>query len=214
MQRSKVLDEQRRTGPRRVRLRSLMLALGVTCGLCGWGLQRRVVVAAAPFLAEIAAAPHAACILVPGAKVHEDGEPCSMLVDRLAAAAQLYGEGAAPLVVVSGRGGGSMGEDEVGAMRRWLTARGVPADRIAADPDGLRTIDSVRNCREVLGMRSALMVSNDFHVPRMVFLGRRLGLESYGVAAPALVRYSPAVRWKNIGRELLARARAVLEVDL
>ncbi|MGC6488617.1 MAG: SanA/YdcF family protein, partial [Planctomycetota bacterium] len=127
--------------------------------------------------------------------------------------AALYAAGAAPRVVVSGRGGGP-GEDEVGAMRRWLIARGVPAAAILDDPDGLRTIDSVRNCRGRLGMASALLVSNDFHVPRMVFLGRRLGLDAYGVAAPALVDYSSSVRWRNCAREVLARLRACLDVYL
>lgn len=168
----------------------------------------------APYIADFAAAPSATCILVPGAKVYEDGRPCAMLVDRLAAASQLYANGAAPVVVVSGRGGGSLGEDEVGAMRRWLIERGVPADRVLDDPSGVRTIASVRHCLERLGQRSVLMVSNDFHVPRMVFLGRRLGLEAYGVAAPALSRYSSTVLWKNHAREVLARIRACVDVYL
>ena len=99
-------------------------------------------------------------------------------------------------------------------MRRWLLARGVPAEQVLDDPMGLRTIDSLRNCRDVLGMTSALVVSNDFHVPRIVFLGRSFGMEVHGVVAPALVDYPSSVRWRNLAREVLARLRACVDVYL
>ena len=191
-----------------------MLAALLAAGLSVLLLERHVVTTAGPYVTGVADAPSAMCILVPGAKVYEDGAPCSMLVDRLAAAARLYAAGAAPVVVVSGRGGGALGEDEVGAMRRWLMARGVPANHIVEDPDGLRTIDSIRNCKQALGFDSAVVVSNDFHVPRMVFLGRHLGLETYGVVAPALHTYTQSVLWRNRGREVLARLRACVDVYL
>lgn len=199
--------------PRRGRRRLALAAVGLVVA-CVALADRHLVTAAAPRLTDLQGAPDAMCILVPGAKVYDDGTPCSMLVDRLAAAAALFDAGRAPLVVVSGQGGGAPGEDEVGAMRRWLIARGVPADRIVDDPGGLRTLDSMRNCRDVLGMSSAIAVSNDFHVPRMVFLGERLGLEVHGVAAPALVAYPRSVRWRNLGREVLARVRACVDVYL
>ncbi|MEC8253105.1 MAG: ElyC/SanA/YdcF family protein [Planctomycetota bacterium] len=201
-------------GPRPARRRRRALAALLAAGIGALLLERHVVSTAAPYVTGIAGAPAAMCILVPGAKVYDDGAPCAMLVDRLAAAARLYAAGAAPVVVVSGRGGGALGEDEVGAMRRWLTARGVPPDHIVDDPDGLRTIDSIRNCKEVLGFDSAVVVSNDFHVPRMVFLGRHLGLQAYGVVAPALHTYAQGVQWRNRGREVLARLRACVDVYL
>ena len=196
------------------RRRRIALAVAVTLAALVWGADRHVAGAAEPWIVASEAAPQAMCILVPGARVYDDGSPCSMLVDRLAAAAALHAAGAAPFVVVSGRGGGSPGEDEVGAMRRWLLARGVPAEQVLDDPMGLRTIDSLRNCRDALGMSSALVVSNDFHVPRMVFLGRSFGIEVHGVEAPALVDYSTSVRWRNRGREVLARLRACVDVYL
>ncbi|MGC6487283.1 MAG: hypothetical protein ACON4Z_06540, partial [Planctomycetota bacterium] len=109
----------RRVG-RGAKARALLLAGALVVGGVVFGADRHVVATAAPRIVDLASAPAAMCILVPGAKVYADGTPCSMLVDRLAAAAALYAAGAAPRVVVSGRGGGGPGEDEVGAMRRWL----------------------------------------------------------------------------------------------
>ena len=209
-------DQQAPAPPaRRRRLRRLRRGLLVlTLLLCAavWLVQRHVVQGAEPFLHGVADAPRADCILVPGARIHADGRPYSMLEDRLAAALDLFRHGKAPAIVVSGRGGGSVAVVEVGAMRRWLQRRGVPPAAIHYDPDGLRTIDSLRNCRRTFGMSSAIVASNDFHVPRMVFLGRHFGLETYGVAAPPLSTYSLPVLWKNRGREVLARVRACIDV--
>ena len=198
----------------RRRLRRCLLALVASLVAVVVVADRFVDATARPLMFDLEDAPDAMCILVPGARVYDDGTPCAMLVDRLAAAAQLFAAGNARVVVVSGRGGGSKGEDEVAAMRRWLEAGGVPAADILEDPRGLRTIESVRNCRRALGMRSALVVSNRFHVPRLVFLGRSVGLEAYGVAAPARVSYPRSVRWRNSFRELLAKVRACLDVYL
>ena len=149
---------------------------------------------------------------MPGARIYANGEPYPMLVDRLAIARELFGLGKAPLIVVSGRGGGGLAVDEVAAMRRWLEQRGVPKHAIEDDPLGLRTVDSLRRCRAVYGHTSVIVASNDFHVPRMVFLGRHCGLVSFGVAAPPLYQYTFSALWKNRGREVLARVKAYLEV--
>ncbi len=215
-QRASVVAEPVRRA-RRVRsalLARALLLLLVALLVAVWAAHRHVVATASPYMREVGAAPTAACILVPGARIHADGTPFAMLEDRLAAARKLFRAGKAPEIVVSGRGGGGLALDEVGAMRRWLEARGVPPEAIRDDPRGLRTIDSIRNCRRALGMQSAIVVSNAFHVPRTVFLARHLELEAYGVAAPALSPYSAAVLWRNRAREVLARVRACADVYL
>lgn len=204
------------SAPRRRRrrlLRAVLVALLLVIAAV-WLVQRHVVSSAEPYVFGVGAAPRADCILVPGARIHSDGTPYSMLEDRLAVALELFRHGKAPAIVVSGRGGGGAAVDEVGAMRRWLESRGVPPAAIRDDPGGLRTIDSLRNCRQALAMSSAIVASNDFHVPRMVFLGRHFGLETFGVAAPPLYTYSLPVLWKNRGREVLARVRACIDVYL
>jgi len=177
-----------------------------------WALQSHVTAAAEGLIYSLGGVPRADCILVPGARIYPDGTPYPMLVDRLAVAAELYGLGKAPVVVVSGRGGGGLARDEVGAMRRWLVQRGVPAAAVQDDPLGLRTVDSLRRCRQVYGHTTAIVVSNDFHVPRMIFLAQEVGLRASGVVAPPLYAYSTSTLWSNRGREILARVRACLDV--
>lgn len=194
------------------RLRRFALWGGLLVSAATWLVQHHVVSSAEPFVFAVGDVPRADCILVPGARIYSDGAPYPMLVDRLAIAAELYHLGKAPVVLVSGRGGGGLARDEVGAMRRWLVGRGVPAAAIQEDPLGLRTIDSLRRCGAVYKHASTIVVSNDFHVPRMVFLARRFGLQGFGVVAPPLFEYSTSTLWSNRGREVLARVRACLDV--
>lgn len=190
----------------------LLLAVGlIVGGAITWLVQDHVLGTAEPHLYAVGDVPAADCILVPGARIYSDGEPYPMLVDRLAVAKRLFESGKAPRVLVSGRGGGSLGVDEVASMRRWLERHGVPADCIQEDPVGLRTLDSLLHCRDVYQHRSVIVASNDFHVPRMIFLGLHFGLETHGVVAPPLHQYSLMTLIKNRGREVLARGRACLD---
>ena len=190
----------------------IALALMLVGGATVWGVQSHVVGTAEPFVFLAHDVPEAGCILVPGARIHADGTPYGILIDRLAMALELYRAGKAPRIVVSGRGGGGLAVDEVAAMRRWLRENGVPDEAIRDDAHGYRTLDSMRNCRQVANASSVIVTSNDFHVPRMVFLGRHLEFECYGVAAPALRRYSWSTMLQNRGREVLARVRACIDV--
>lgn len=156
----------------------------------------------------------AEALVVPGARIHPDGRPFHMLVDRLDAALQLWQQGAAPRILLSGRGGGELGRDEVAAMRRWLMARGVPGEALVDDGFGLRTIDTMRRCRDVFGFRRVVVVTNEFHLARSVFLARHAGLDALGYGAPALVDYGLRTSVRNQGRELLARSAAWCEVFL
>lgn len=178
------------------------------------GANAYVVQAASPHIVAAAEATPADCIVVPGARIHADGRPYSLLVDRLVAAEALWRRGCAPRIVLSGRGGGGLGEDEVAAMRRFLAARGVPAAAMVDDPLGLRTIDTMVRCRDVFGMKSALVVTNPFHVARSVYLARRAGLDARGVEAPYGHAYSFGTMLRNRGRECLARVVACLDVHV
>lgn len=186
----------------------MALALALALGAMHW----HVLAVAAPYIVPAAAVGAADCIVVPGARIHPDGRPFHLLADRLAAARELFLLGKAPRIVLSGRGGGGLASDEVGAMRRWLVERGVPAAALVDDPLGLRTIDTMRRCRTEYGMRSAILVTNAFHVARAVFLARRVGLDARGVAAPYLHAYSTGTMLRNRGREVAARVRAWLDV--
>lgn len=203
------------TPPRPARGRALrrwLLAAAALAVVAVGAAQQHVVAAAAPFVRAASEAPAADAIVVPGARIHADGRPYSLLVDRLVAAEGLWRRGTAPKLLLSGRGGGSVAEDEVAAMRRFLAARGVPDAAMVDDPLGLRTIDTMRRCRETFGLRRVVVVTNPFHLHRSVYLARGIGLEAHGVEAPYGHEYSTGTMLRNRGREVAARVVACWEV--
>ncbi|HEX5054578.1 MAG TPA: YdcF family protein [Planctomycetota bacterium] len=197
--------------PRRRWLRCCALASGAMLVICA-AMHTHVVLAASPHTFAASDVPVADCIVVPGARIHTNGQPFSLLADRLAQALELWRVGKAPRVVLSGRAGGGVDVDEVASMRRWMEERGVPPSALLDDPAGLRTLDTMRSCRDRFGMKSAIVVTNPFHVARCVFLARGLGLDANGVEAPYLCSYSTATMLKNQGREVIARVWAWLDV--
>ena len=198
------------TAARRRRRRWLFVALLLLLAVVA--MHEHVVRSAQHRIYDAASVPRADCILVPGARIHADGQPYPLLADRLAMALDLFQRGKSTRIVLSGRGGGGLAVDEVAAMRRWLSARGVPADAMQDDALGLRTLDSMHRCGAVMGARSAIVVTNPFHVPRSVFLGVQCGLDVRGVAAPYGSAYPAWTMWKNEGREVAARILAWLDV--
>jgi vancomycin permeability regulator SanA len=99
-------------------------------------------------------------------------------------------------------------------MRDALVAHGVDPAAIVEDGRGRRTLDSMARASAVFGYRAALVVTNDFHVPRAVYLGQHFGLDVHGVAADAGVERPLASTLRNLGREVLARALAVVDCHL
>ncbi len=157
----------------------------------------------------VADAPHAQVALVLGAQVNPDGSLSTMLADRVAVGARLYREGKVDKVLASGDHG-TRQYDEVDAMKRALIAAGVPARDVFTDHAGFDTWNSVVRARKVFQVTSALIVTQNFHLPRAVWLARRAGLEAHGVSAD-IQGYGHALRFSQV-RELFARVKAVEQV--
>jgi vancomycin permeability regulator SanA len=159
-------------------------------------------------------APAHAVLIVLGASVRRDGSPSPMLADRLTVAARLWHAGRAARILVSGDRDLEREYDEVGPMRTALVALGVDPDAILEDGRGRRTLDSMARARLVYGFADALVVTNDFHVARAVYLGRHFGLEVDGVVADAGVERPFGSTARHVGREVLARVLAFADCHL
>ncbi|MEV0213434.1 ElyC/SanA/YdcF family protein [Micromonospora sp. NPDC050695] len=128
-------------------------------------------------------APSADVVIVLGTAVAADRRrPGERLAGRLETAAALVTGGRAKVVLVSGDGGGTSG-DETAVMTSYLTELGVDPRRVVADPSGLDTYDSCARARQVYGVERALIVTQSYHLSRAVTLCRHLGLDVDGVAA-------------------------------
>jgi SanA protein len=129
-----------------------------------------------------------------------------MLEDRLQTAAALYQSGRVRKVLVSGDHG-RVTYDEVGAMRKRLLALGVAPRDIFTDHAGFDTWDSAQLARQVFEVRSVLVVTQSYHLPRALYAARRAGLQATGVAADR--RDYGHVMTRLRMREALARVKVL-----
>jgi SanA protein len=156
-----------------------------------------------------ARAPHAQVALVLGASAYTDGTPTPALADRLSVGAALYRDKRVDRVLVSGEPGRGF-VDQVEVMRRELVRMGVPDSVIFTDRGGFDTWDSMVRARKVYEVRSAIVVTQGWHMPRALWLAKRAGLQAHGVVADRSTTGRLRRGWG--AREIFARVKAVADV--
>ena len=143
------------------------------------------------------------CILVLGCLVKDDGVPSDMLADRLKRGIELYEQGAAPKILMSGDHGRA-DYDEVNAMKRVAVDAGVPSSDVFLDHAGFSTYESVYRAKAVFGADKIIIVTQEYHLYRALFIAERLGVEAYGVNAD--LRAYRGQTSRDV-REILARCK-------
>ncbi len=144
-------------------------------------------------------------ILVLGAQVKPDGTPCLMLKERLNTGIQLYKEGAADRIIMSGDHG-SDDYDEVNAMKSYAIDQGVPSECIFMDHAGFSTYDSIYRAKEIFQAKSLVVVTQEYHLYRAVYDAMAFDLNVRGVPCDTAVYKGDTYRKS---REVLARLKDV-----
>jgi vancomycin permeability regulator SanA len=160
----------------------LTLILGAV-GLVGLFLPRILTTLyAASRIYQKESAPDEEIAIVFGAGLRRDGTPTAILRDRVETAASLYFSGKVRRLLMSGDSRPE-GYNEPESMRQFALSLGVPAEAISMDFAGSRTYDTCYRAKTVFGIKSALLVTQKFHLPRALFLCNALGLKALGVEA-------------------------------
>lgn len=145
-------------------------------------------------------------IVVLGAAQY-DGRPSPVLKGRLDHAVDLYHANVADRMILTGGVGvgDTVSEAEVG--RRYVIKQGVDSAAILIERGGLSSAASMRAVSDVMGaneLRSAILVSDAFHMLRLRLLAARMGIRAH--SSPT--RLSPIdegspEEWRYILREAL-----------
>jgi SanA protein len=117
-----------------------------------------------------------------GAGLRRDGTPTAMLRDRVLTGADLYFSGKVEKLLMSGDNRFE-NYNEPESMRQFALAAGVPDKAIVLDYAGRRTYDTCYRAKAIFGVKSALLVTQKFHLPRALFLCNMLGMDTVGVEA-------------------------------
>ncbi len=123
--------------------------------------------------------PQTRAALVLGASV-VSGKPSPVLEERAHTAIGLYMMGKVSKILVTGDNG-ALTHDEVTPVRKYLINAGIPPEDIFLDHAGFDTYSSMYRARDVFKADSLTIVTQDFHMPRAVFVARQLGITAYGV---------------------------------
>ena len=139
-------------------------------------------------------------ILILGAGLR-NGKPSPVLKDRLDMAYKLYEDGYSKKIIVSGDHGKKY-YDEVNVMKNYLLDKGIDSNNIFMDHAGFSTYDSVYRAKEIFLANKIIIVTQQFHLYRSLYIAKQLKLDAVGVSA-TLRDYSGSVKFEI--REILAR---------
>ncbi|MBQ8472037.1 MAG: YdcF family protein [Bacilli bacterium] len=140
------------------------------------------------------------CIIVLGAGVWGD-RPSPMLEDRILEGVNLYKKGVSNKIIMTGDHG-KKDYDEVNIMKEYAINEGVNSRDIFMDHAGFSTYESIFRAKEIFGAKKVLIVTQEYHLYRALYIANRLGLESYGVNSDP--RKYAGQTYRDI-REILAR---------
>lgn len=159
---------------------------------------------------DISQIPSAETVIILGASVHADGKLSPILQDRVDTAIKLYRSNKVKNFLVTGDHR-TNDYNEVSAMVNYLKEKGIDTTKIITDHAGLDTYDSMYRAGKLFNVQDAIVVTQEFHLPRTLFISSNLGMNYNGLAADQR-HYSTENRLKQ--REKLANFKALWEVLL
>lgn len=119
------------------------------------------------------------CIVVLGAGIWGN-KPSPMLEDRLLQAIELYKNNVSSKIIMSGDHGRKE-YDEVNIMKEFAIERGIPSEDIFMDHAGFSTYESMYRAKEIFEAKKIVVVTQEYHLYRAIYIGNKLGIETYGV---------------------------------
>lgn len=140
------------------------------------------------------------CILVLGAGIWGD-KPSPMLQDRLDTAIKLYKDGVSNKIIMTGDHG-TKEYDEVNIMKDYAINQGIPSEDIFMDHAGFSTYESIYRARDIFKVKKMVIVTQEYHLYRALYIANSLGVKSYGVNSDPR-KY--AGQMYREAREILAR---------
>ena len=175
---------------------SILLPLGISAYVCQ-SVESQILTP------EEAAKLDTDAILVLGARVWDNGQPSGILKDRIITGVDLYRSGASERLLMSGDHGQD-DYDEVNAMKDYAVELGIAPEVIFMDHAGFSTYESLYRARDIFQIKTVVIVSQQYHLYRALYVARALGLNAYSVPAD-LGDYAGMPRFE--AREILARMK-------
>lgn len=121
------------------------------------------------------------CIIILGAGIRNN-QPSPMLEDRLLTGKEIYNAKVSKKILVSGDHS-KIDYDEVTVMKNYLIEAGISSDKIFMDHNGLSTYDSIYRAKKIYKAQKVIIVTQDYHLYRALYIAKKLDLEAVGIVA-------------------------------
>ncbi|KIC03492.1 membrane protein [Flavobacterium sp. JRM] len=145
--------------------------------------------------------------IVFGAGINGD-KPSTYLKDRLDAGILLYKSKKINKILLSGDNG-SDEHDELTVMKNYCFENGVDTTKIYVDYAGFDTYSTMFRAKSIFKIKSAVLISQEYHLNRAIYIGDKLGIKSVGFSANAREYQN----YKYVCfREYFSRLKSVLDV--
>lgn len=149
-------------------------------------------------------------IIVLGAGVRADGTPSDILADRLETSLEAFEAGLGNTFLLSGDHGREE-YNEVGSMKKYILQNDIDEKIIFMDHAGFSTYDTMYRAKEIFKVDKAIIVTNEYHLPRALYIARKLGIDAYGIKSDKR-QYQLMDSYKK--RELLAQLKDFVYVNI
>jgi len=125
------------------------------------------------------------------------GQPSPVLRARLDHAICLYKKGYAPALILTGGVGEGEVLSEAEVAKEYVLKYSIPESAIFMEQEGRISLQSIRAAKQIMdrqGMNSAILVSDPFHMMRILKMAKDMGIEAYG----SPTRTSPISKNKRV----------------
>lgn len=137
-------------------------------------------------------------VIILGAGVRPDGNPCDILADRLNVGARVYLNGTCKTILLTGDNSGES-YNELAVMKNWILhnykRNNIDEEDLLIDNCGFCTYDSIKRAKNIFSIKRAIISTNKYHLPRAIFIARRFGIEAYGIASD-MKKYDKIKKYK------------------
>lgn len=152
--------------------------------------------------------PNDVGLLLGTGKYLPNGNLNAFFFNRIDAAVALFKSGKIKHIIISGDNSRADYNEPLD-MKAELVRNEIPDSLIYLDYAGFRTLDAVVRARDIFGQTSFVVISQQFHNERAVYLARAFGINAFGYNAKD-VRASMGFRTKV--REFFARDKMFLDL--
>lgn len=149
-------------------------------------------------------------IIVLGAGIRKDGSPSDILKDRLKTSVEVFGYNFVNTIILSGDYNGK-DYNEVEAMKEYILKYNISKKDILLDYSGFSTYDTIYRAKEIFKVEKAIIITNEYHLSRALYIARKLGIVAYGIKSDKR-KYDLMKKYKK--REILAQIKDFIYVNI